>query len=32
MNARMLVEDALTPMALRETNASVYVVLARPSH
>jgi SAM-dependent methyltransferase len=29
MNARMLVEDALTPAALREANASVYVVLAR---
>lgn len=31
MNARMLVEDALTPAELRATNASVYVVLARPS-
>jgi SAM-dependent methyltransferase len=29
MNARMLLEDALTPAGLRETNASVYVVLAR---
>lgn len=30
MNIRMFVEDALTPLSLRERNASVYVVLARP--
>jgi hypothetical protein len=29
MNARMVVEDAITPAGLRDTNASVYVVLAR---
>jgi SAM-dependent methyltransferase len=29
MNARMLVEDAVTPAGLRDTNASVYIVLAR---
>jgi SAM-dependent methyltransferase len=29
MNARMVLEDALTPAALRDVNASVYVVLAR---
>jgi SAM-dependent methyltransferase len=29
MNARMVLEDAITPAGLRETNASVYVVLAR---
>jgi SAM-dependent methyltransferase len=29
MNARMVVEDAITPAELRNTNASVYVVLAR---
>jgi SAM-dependent methyltransferase len=31
LNVRMLLEDALTPLTLRETNASVYVVLARRS-
>jgi SAM-dependent methyltransferase len=29
MNARMVLEDAITPSDLRDTNASVYVVLAR---
>src|SRR5262245_485168 len=31
MNARMELEDAITPAAIRETNASVYVVIARPA-
>ena len=31
MNLRMAVEDAVTPKSIRETNACVYVVLARKS-
>jgi SAM-dependent methyltransferase len=31
MNLRMVLEDAVTPAPLRETNASVYLVLARKS-
>ncbi|HEX8463422.1 MAG TPA: class I SAM-dependent methyltransferase [Abditibacterium sp.] len=30
MNARMIVEDFLTPRSIRETNASVYLMVARP--
>ena len=29
MNLRMLVEDAITPAQIRDTNASVYVTLSR---
>jgi SAM-dependent methyltransferase len=31
MNLRMEVEDAITPAEIRQTNACVYVVVARPS-
>jgi SAM-dependent methyltransferase len=31
MNLRMVLEDAITPASLRETNACVYLVLARKS-
>ena len=31
MNLRALAEDAITPVKMREDNASVYVVLARPA-
>jgi hypothetical protein len=30
MNVRMEVEDLITPESIRQTNASVYVVVARP--
>jgi hypothetical protein len=29
MNFRMLLEDAVTPPALRDTNASFYITLSR---
>jgi hypothetical protein len=29
MNLRMLLEDAITPAGLRDTNACVYVTLSR---
>jgi SAM-dependent methyltransferase len=31
MNARMEIEDAITPRDIRETNASIYVVVAAPT-
>ena len=32
MNVRMEIEDAITPATIRETNACVYVVIARAGH
>jgi SAM-dependent methyltransferase len=32
MNLRMEAEDALTPASIRQANASIYVVIARPVH
>jgi SAM-dependent methyltransferase len=31
MNLRMEIEDAITPASIRETNASIYAVVARPA-
>jgi len=31
MNLRMVVEDAVTPVAIRDVNASVYVTVSRPT-
>ena len=32
MNLRMVLEEAVTPKSIRETNASVYITLSRKSH